>query len=130
MTIEVPRFNTDYYRRYYLDPRTRVDDARHHALLARGVVSMVEWYGADLRSVLDVGAGVGRWGAWLRKHRPKVEVVSTELESEICERYGHLQCDIAQWQAPRKKRFDLVICQGVLPYLKAEKASAAIDNLA
>ena len=120
-------FDADYYRRYYLDPATRVDDAAHHASLVCGVVSLVEYFGQSLRSVLDVGAGIGRWGDWLRKHRPKASVLSTEMDPDVCARYGHERRDIARWKS--NKKFDLVVCQGVLPYLDDASAARAIDHL-
>ncbi len=122
------RFDAAYYRRYYLDPRTRVYSRQRHARLVAGVVSLVEWFGAPLDSVLDVGAGLGWWRSWLERHRPGVRVVSTELEPEICKRHRHLRADITTWRL--EERFDLVVCQGVLPYLDARGAGAAIENLA
>lgn len=126
--LEAVRFDETYYRRYYLDPKTRVSDDEHHGRLVSGVVGFVEYFGGELGSVLDVGAGVGRWGDWLRKHRPKTSVVGTELDPEVCAKYGHLRRDITRWRL--KKRFDLVVCQGVLPYLDDDAAGRAIDNLA
>lgn len=122
------RFDRAYYERFYIDPRTRVYDQKRHAKLVSGVVNLVEWFGVTLTSVLDVGAGLGWWGQWLARHRKGVEVVSTELEADICEAYGHLQADIVTFRLPR--RFDLVVCQGVLPYLDDAQAVRAIDNLA
>ena len=121
-------FDEEYYRRYYVDPRTRIYDQVKHAQLVAGVVSLSEWFAGPLSSVLDVGAGVGLWKAWLESNRPGVEVLSTELEADACRRYGHLQADLAEWRAPR--RFDLVVCQGVLPYLPDARARAGIGNLA
>lgn len=122
------RFDEAYYQRYYLDPRTRIYDRGRHALLVQGVVSLAEWFGLDVRSVLDVGAGVGWWGAWLKAHRPRVRVVSTEVEASVCRAYGHLRADISRWRLD--ERFDLVVCQGVLPYLTDAQATRAIGNLA
>lgn len=122
------RFDEAYYRRFYEDPRTRVYDQERHARLISGVVGFVEWFGFELSDVLDVGAGLGWWGQWLRAHRPNVTVVSTELEPQICERYGHVQADLRTFRL--EQRFDLVICQGVLPYLDATGAELAIANLA
>jgi cyclopropane fatty-acyl-phospholipid synthase-like methyltransferase len=122
------RFDEAYYDKFYVDPATRVsDEAQHHRLVA-GVVSMVEYFGQELERVLDIGAGVGRWGRWIAAHRSGVEVVSTELEASICARYGHEQRDISRWRS--RKKFDLVVCQGVLPYLDDDAASAAIENIA
>ena len=122
------RFDDAYYRRFYVDPNSRVYTRKRHALLIAGVVSMVEWFGVELKCVLDVGAGLGWWGSWLRRHRPSTQVVSTELEPQVCEKYGHLQADITAWRIHR--HFDLVVCQGVLPYLDDGGALRAIDNLA
>lgn len=122
------RFDEAYYRRFYKDPQTRVYDQRRHTKLVSGVVSLVEWFGVELREVLDVGAGLGWWGAWLRANRKGVRVTSTELEREICEKYGHLQADITTLRL--EKQFELVVCQGVLPYLDAPGADAALENLA
>jgi hypothetical protein len=121
-------FDEDYYRRFYLDPQTRIYGPEQHGKLVAAVVSWIEWFGGDLDDVLDVGAGVGRWRAWFEKHRPEVEVVSTELDPAICAAYGHLQKDIATWRGRRK--FDLVVCQGVVPYLDDHAAERAIENLA
>lgn len=122
------RFDDDYYRRFYKDPTTRIYDQHRHAKLVAGVVSLAEWFGLDLIDVLDVGAGLGWWGQWFAKYRKDAKVVSTELEQDICEKYGHQQADITTLRLATK--FDLVICQGVLPYLDAAGATAAIENLA
>lgn len=122
------RFDDAYYRRFYKDPSTRVYDQARHAKLVAGVVSLIEWFGVELTDVLDVGAGLGWWGAWLKKHRKGVTVVSTELERDICAKYGHLQADVSTLRLG--KTFDLVVCQGVLPYLDKTGAAAGIENLA
>lgn len=125
MTLQ---FDEAYYRRFYKDPSTRVYDQRRHAKLITGIVGLIEWFGLDLMDVLDVGAGLGWWGEWLRKHRKGVNVISTELDREICRKYGHRQADVTTFRLEQK--FELVICQGVLPYLDATGAAAGIENLA
>lgn len=121
------RFDEAYYQRYYLRPSTRVYSKARHARLVSGVMGMTEWLLGEVRSVLDVGAGVGWWRQWLKKHRPEVDCVSTELEPAICKKYGHQQADVRQLKMPRT--FDLVVCHGVLPYLAANDLKPAIDNL-
>lgn len=122
------RFDAAYYQRFYEDPRTRVYDQKRHAKLINGVVGFAEWFGLELRDVLDVGAGLGWWGQWLKKNRPKAKVVSTELEEATCRAHGHLQADLRTFRLEQK--FDLVICQGVLPYLDSKGCELAINNLA
>lgn len=121
-------FNADYYERYYGSSRTRVHSAHEVDRLCTAVVSFIEWWQHPLETVLDVGAGVGLWGRWFAKKRPKVFYRSTEFSAHACEEYGHEQRDITKWRA--KERFDLVVCQGVLPYLDDRGAEDAIDNLA
>ena len=45
-----------------------------------------------------------------------------------CQKYGHELHDIAHWRG--RERFDLVVCQGVLPYLEDDDAARAIENIA
>jgi predicted TPR repeat methyltransferase len=121
-------FDADYFERFYEKHGTRVYDAGQVANLARGVTSMIRWLGGDLRNVLDVGAGAGFWRQYLRTHEPRVEYASIDASAYACERYGHEHRDIARWRDD--SRYDLVVCQGVLPYLGDDDALHAIDNMA
>jgi hypothetical protein len=120
-------FDAEYFDRYYERDGTRVYGARQVADLARGVVGMVRWLGGSVRNVLDVGAGPGFWRAFLEEHEPHVRYASIDSSAYACERYGHEQRDITRWRGA--ERFDLVVCQGVLPYLSDEDAKRAIDNI-
>ncbi|HEY2512224.1 MAG TPA: methyltransferase domain-containing protein [Polyangiaceae bacterium] len=120
-------FDEAYYRRYYEDTSTRVQDAKKVGQLARAVTELMDWYDAPLEAVLDVGAGAGLWRDWFAKNKPAVTYRSTEYSAYACEAYGHEQRDISKWRA--RERFDLIVCQGVLPYLDDEGASRAIENL-
>jgi Methyltransferase domain len=122
------RFDGSYYGRYYGDAKTRVHGAAEVARLCTAVTSLLDWWGAPLGSVLDVGAGVGLWRDWFAEHRPKTAYRSTELSPFACKSYGHEQRDITRWRA--KDTFDLVVCQGVLPYIDDAGAEKAIANLA
>lgn len=121
-------FDAAYYERYYGSARTRVHSAEEVGKLCAGVTSFIEWWGYPLETVLDVGAGVGLWRDWFRRHRPKVAYRSTEYSAHACREYGHEQRDITKWRA--RTEFDLVVCQGVLPYIDDAGAAKAIDNLA
>jgi SAM-dependent methyltransferase len=121
-------FDAAYYERFYGSTRTRVQSAAEVGHLARAVTSFAAWFGGEITSVLDVGAGLGHWRAWLRKHMPRVRYRSIEVSEHACARYGHEHRDIARWRDP-KAQFDLVVCQGVLPYLSDADAEAAIENL-
>ncbi len=121
-------FDAAYYRRYYQDPKTRIYDRARHAHLIEGVMGLLSWFGWPVQSVLDVGAGVGWWKDWLKKHRKDVRYLGTELEASTCRRYGHLQADVRELRLD--ETFDLVICHGVLPYVDDAGLPKAITNLA
>jgi len=121
-------FDADYYRRFYKTSSTRVHSATEVARLCTAVTSFLAWWGHPIDSVLDVGAGVGLWRDWFKKNKPDTVYRSTEFSKYACKEYGHEQRDITKWRA--EQRFDLVVCQGVLPYVDDAGASKAIENLA
>ncbi|HTQ46011.1 MAG TPA: class I SAM-dependent methyltransferase [Polyangiaceae bacterium] len=121
-------FGPDYFRRYYESDHTRVYGHEQVAYLARGITGLVQWFGGDIERVLDVGAGTGLWGDWLREHMPQVRYRSLDVSDYACRRYGHERRDISRWRA--RERFDLVVCQGVLPYLDDEACLRAVANMA
>jgi len=121
-------FDARYFERYYERRRTRVYGPEQVAELARGVLGMVRWLGGRVDSVLDVGAGAGFWRAYLEAQEPHVRYASIDASAYACSRYGHEQRDIARWRS--SERFDLVVCQGVLPYLPDDDARSAVDNIA
>ncbi len=120
-------FDAEYFERFYERRSTRVYDADQVSHLARGVTGMVRWLGGELRNVLDVGAGAGFWRSYFRAHEPQARYLSIDASPYACERYGHEHRDIARWRA--NERFDLIVCQGVLPYLTDEDAALAIENI-
>jgi len=120
-------FDAAYFDRFYERKQTRVYDAKKVEDLARGVISMIRWLGGDVRTVLDVGAGAGFWRAYLKTNEPRVRYTSIDASPYACERYGHEQRDIARWKSG--ERYDLIVCQGVLPYLSDDDATRALENI-
>jgi SAM-dependent methyltransferase len=125
-TARTETFGADYYDRFY--GRGSVHNAEQIDKLATAVHSLLGWWGLDVRSVLDVGAGPGFWRDWYRENHPTVKVLSTDVSEFACATYGHKRADIATWSPPRK--FDLVICHSVLQYPDNTATRAAINNLA
>jgi hypothetical protein len=124
------RFGSAYYKRFYESKTTRVHGKTEVAHLASGITGFIQWWGGDLRTAIDLGAGAGLMRDWFKKFMPKVRYRSTEYSAYACERYGHEQRDLANWRAKDPSSFDLVICQGVLPYLADAEAARAIENIA
>jgi SAM-dependent methyltransferase len=124
----VPRtqFDAGFFKRFY--STTPMHSRRKIETLASGVHQFCSWWDIQVRSVLDVGAGVGYWSDWYRNNHQRAKVVSVDFSEHACKKYGHELRDISSW-APKRK-FDLVICQSVLQYLDDQAARSAIKNLA
>lgn len=123
--VGADRFDDAYYRRFYGE--NSVHTPRQIHLLASAVHHLCAWWGLEIGSVLDVGAGPGFWRDWYRDNHPSVTVVSTDVSRHACETYGHEHADISTWTP--KRRFDLVVCHSVLQYPDNDATVAAIANL-
>lgn len=121
-------FDQAYYNRFYLSPKTRVVSAEEHAHLARFIFEFATWSGIDVKSVLDVGAGIGLFKRWIQKNKKDVAYTGTEVSQVMCEKHGFHHKDIARWRD--RKQYDLILCQGVLQYLPDSDVAPAVANLA
>lgn len=119
------RFDDRYYRRFY--GKGGAHDREQVEHLATGVHHLAAWWGVRVRSVLDVGAGMGFWRDWYREQHPEVKVRSIDISEHACATWGHERRDIADWRPPRQ--FDLVVCHSVLQYVDDERVVRAIDHL-
>lgn len=122
------QFDSQYYRRFYRDPKTRVTDRRAADRLGDFVCSYLRYLELPIARVLDLGCGLGHWQAVVKRHYRRARYQGVEYSSYLCERYGWEQGSVVDYQSDQQ--FDLVICQGVLPYLSAQDAKRAIVNLA
>lgn len=119
-------FDAPYYSRFYGENGAH-DDARI-ALLAAAVHNMCAWWGVEIETVLDVGAGVGMWRDWYRDNHPHVRVHSVDVSEHACAVWGHEHRNIAEWVPPH--RSDLVVCHSVLQYVSNDDFARAVANLA
>ena len=53
------RFDRDYYRRFYYNPRTAVTTKREMTARAHLIAAFVEHTGLPVRRILDAGCGTG-----------------------------------------------------------------------
>jgi len=121
------RFDRAYYDRYYGDEKTRVTSAEDTARLARFVVGYLEYLGVPVRSVLDVGCGIGLWQRALDALAPTASYTGLEVSAHIAKEQGWVHGSLARYRGPRA---DLVICQGVLQYIADHEIERSIENLA
>lgn len=120
-------FDKAYYDRFYRDPKTRTTSRAEMASLGRFVASYLEHMGQPVESVLDMGCGVGNWKPLIARHYPEASYTGVEISRYVCREYGWEHGSVVDHDAGAT--FDLVICHGVLQYLKAADAQRAITNL-
>jgi SAM-dependent methyltransferase len=121
------QFDAAFYRRFYLDPRTRVVTRAEMVRRAGLVAAFMRHAECPVRDILDIGCGLGLMRAALLRHFPRARYTGLELSPYLCGRYGWVQGSAATFRNPRP--FDLVICYDVLQYLPGRDAAAALANL-
>lgn len=120
------RFDTQYYQRYYLDPRTAVATRHEMHARARLIAALTAHAGLPVRRILEAGCGTGLLRAALRRLLPRAHYVALESSEYLCRRYGWIEGRIEDYRAHRP--FDLVICYDVLQYLESAAAVRALNN--
>ncbi|QNP47524.1 class I SAM-dependent DNA methyltransferase [Diaphorobacter aerolatus] len=121
-------FDESYYQRFYFDKKTSVIDVEHAKRLGSFVCSYLAYLRVPVARVLDVGCGIGLWREAVSAHFPGATYHGVEFSSYLCERFGWEQGSVVDYRSDGGL-FDLVICQGVLPYLSAADLKLALANL-
>ena len=121
------RFDASFYRRFYIDPRTRVTTRDEMKRRANAVAALMKHLELPVRSILDAGCGLGLMRAPLLRAFPQATYTGIEVSEHICKRYGWTQASLASYRPAR--RFDLVLCYDVLQYLSDRDAVRAMANL-
>lgn len=122
-----PRFDRQYYQRYYYDRRTAVNSRDDMRRLARFIVAFAQYLDLPVRRILDAGCGCGWLRAPFRQLLPGASYTGLEYSEYLCGRYGWTQGSVADYRS--RQRFDLVTCNGVLQYLDDRSAARALANL-
>ena len=120
-------FDEAYYQRYYFDKKTSVVDPQHMQRLGGFVFSYLKYLRLPMARVLDVGCGIGLWRELLAQHFPQALYQGVEVSDYLCGRYGWTRGSVVDFASDAP--FDLVICQGVLPYLSPADLQRALHNL-
>jgi len=119
-------FDADYYARFYRDRRRRVAAEGDTARLCAFVAAYLVHLGVKVRSVLDLGCGLGWWRAPAQAAWPGVRYRGVEWSHHLCDTLGWTHGSVVDHAgAPA----DLVVCQGVLQYLSDRDAARALANL-
>jgi len=127
-TPTATRFDRDYYRRYYFDPRTAVISRAEMRARARLIAAYALHVGLPVRRILDAGCGTGAMRSTLLRRLPHSTYVGLETSEYLCQRYGWERGLVETYRAAAP--FDLAVCYDVLQYLDEKAARAALTNLA
>lgn len=130
------QYDKSYFDRWYRHPRHRIGTARDLERQVDFAVALTELVqGEPLRSVLDIGAGEGRWQPILARLRPRARYAGVEPSQWAVHRWGKRRnlrlgsldtLDELGLDAP----FDLVICADVLHYLSTPALGRGLLQLA
>lgn len=121
-------FDAAYYRRHYLDPRTRAVSQRDMDVQGQLLAAQLRKLGLPVRRILDAGCGLGLLRRSLLAAYPRAKYVGLEVSEYLCARMGWTQASVVDFEAPTA--FDLVICHDVPQYLDDLAAEQALGNLA
>jgi len=120
-------FGKDYFRKFYLNARTRVVTASEMRSRAALIGAILEHAELPTRRILDAGCGVGLLKKPFAQVLPRAQYTGLEFSAYLCRRYGWIQGSVADYVA--KRPFDLVVCYDVLQYLTDKEAARALNNL-
>jgi len=120
-------FSAAYFRKFYLDPKTRVTTPAEMRVRAMLIASVLRHAAVPVRRILDAGCGIGLLRGAFAAALPRARYTGLEASEYLCERYGWTPGSIVDF-APRAP-YDLVICYDVLQYLADRDARRALLNL-
>lgn len=128
------------YPKAYFDKWYRSEHRVHSAASRERTVRMVlavgdYMLGRPVRTVLDIGAGEGQWFLVLRRLRPNVRYIGVDPSEYAVNRYGRSRrlTRGSLGQLPDgilRRRFDLVVCSGMLNYLSMQELRVGLATVA
>jgi SAM-dependent methyltransferase len=123
----VNNFSAAYFRKFYLNPATRVVTAAEMRRRAALIASALRQCQIPVRRILDAGCGIGLLQKPFKEFMPGARYVGLEASEYLCSRFGWTFGSIVDFAA--RNPYDLVVCYDVLQYLDDAEASRAIVNL-
>jgi trans-aconitate methyltransferase len=121
------KFGAEYFRKYYLDRKTRVVTAAEMRARANLILAILRQVQVPVRRILDAGCGIGLLQAPFAQLAPRARYTGLEHSDYLCAKYGWKQGSVTDHVAA--KPYDLVVCYDVLQYLNDRDAAAAVANL-
>jgi len=125
---DVAAFDSAYFRKYYFNAATRVTTAAEMRGRARLIAAILSHATVPVRSILDVGCGIGLLRKAFAAELPRARYTGLENSDYLCARYHWKKGSVVDFK-PRAPS-DLAVCYDVLQYLDDRAAARAIANLA
>jgi SAM-dependent methyltransferase len=128
-------YDRAYFDRWYRGPEAPKGAGELERQVALAVAATESVLDRPLASVLDVGAGEGRWQPVLHRLRPEASYLGIEPSAYAVERFGSGRnllsgsletLDTFAFDHP----FDLVVCADVLHYVDKDVVLAGVEILA
>jgi len=121
-------FDRNYYRRFYGNRRTRVTSGVEMDRRAGLIASVLRHFELPIRSVVDVGCGIGLLRKPLLREFPRARYTGLEVSEYLCRRHGWRRASAVDFEMAEP--CDLTICYDVLQYLDSRDAARALERLA
>lgn len=122
------RFDSDYYDRFYQEPKTRASGPEEFQRVAAFVWSYLRYLEVRVETVLDLGCGLGRWKQAIESYDSSIRYTGVDPSPYLAGQFGWTEATVDGFRSNRK--YDLVICQDVLSYLRPREIKDALANIA
>lgn len=135
MTPSPKSYDQAYFDRWYRGPSAPKGAAELERDVALALAAAESVLARPIETVLDVGAGEGRWQPVLAAHRPEVRYIGIEPSDYAIERFGPprnlYQGSFGELDRfPFEEPFDLVVCADVLHYLTDTEVEQGLEVFA
>jgi SAM-dependent methyltransferase len=121
-------FGAEFFRRFYLNPATRVTSAAEVHDRAALILAALRHAKIPVRRILDAGCGVGLLRQAFLRLAPRLSYTGLEESEYLCKRYGWTRGSLTDYRT--RTPFDLVVCYDVLQYLDDRDAARSLAQLA
>jgi SAM-dependent methyltransferase len=121
------QFDAAYFRRFYLDRRTKVATREEMDARAGLIAAILRQAQHPVRSILDAGCGIGMLKPAFARVLKGARYAGLDASEYLCRRFGWVQGSIVDYTPAEP--FDLVVCYDVLQYLEDRPAAGAMANL-
>ena len=129
-------YDEAYANKWSREPDTRVHAPESVRRKVRMVAGVTEYFlGRKLRTVLDIGAGEGRWRSELRRLRPGIRYTGVDPSEYVVAKYGkerNIRLGAFE-QLPSMslgRGFDLIVCADVLQYVGDPALKRGVRHIA